>query len=54
MGLPAGNGYPKKVMELLIENAQLTGNPMKCIVSFGLNNESRAILVNIRGALCSK
>ena len=31
MELRAGNREPKKTMELLIENAQLTENPMKCI-----------------------
>jgi hypothetical protein len=38
MELRAGNREPKKTMELLIENAQLTDGPMKCMVSFGLNH----------------
>ena len=54
MELRAGNRDPKKTMELLIENAQLTENPMKCIVSFGLNNENRMILCNLCRALCLK
>jgi len=39
-------------MELLVEIAQLTENPMKCIGGFGLNHEHRAILGNLRVALC--
>ena len=47
MELRAGNRDPKKTMELLIENAQLTENPMKCIGSFGLNRLHRMIFVEL-------
>ena len=47
MELRTGNRDPKKTMELLIENAQLTENAMECIVSFGLNHEHRMIFVEL-------
>ena len=54
MELRAGNRDPKKTMELLIENAQLRGDAMECIESFGLNLLHRAILDKLRGAQCLK
>ncbi len=54
MELRAGIEHPKKPMELLIEFAQLTRGPMKCIGSFDLNHENPEIVDPLRGALCLK
>ena len=48
--LPAGNGHPKKVMELRSVFAQLTGNPIKSMGAMALSHVHGLILDRFYGA----